>query len=523
MSPADGGITTGSVLVGKYRIEELLGRGGMALVYRAHHLQLDEPVAIKVLRDDAALDPDTVQRFVREAQAAVRLKSEHVARIQDVGTLASGLPYMVMELLEGADLGQLVEAHGAMVVPAAVDLMLQACDAIAEAHSLGIIHRDIKPTNLYVAFRPDTSPIVKVLDFGISKSAAQDQDMSLTQTSSILGTPAYMSPEQMRSARTVDARTDIWSLGSVLYELLEARRPFDAASFSEMCVMVASDPPRPLLLAPELTPIVMRCLAKNPEDRFPNVAALMHELAPFAGNTEAAHRYVRRAHRTLGLAVPDGRESQPSIVHASYELTPAAMPRMGMRGVTQGGPPDPASLVTTATTTPLPPARGSMVRTMLIATVIVCLGVGGTLAWLDGQAPTPASADAGTPSPGVAAAGPGSAGSSVAGNNSAGIAGSGSAGSGSTGSAAGGATVVGVAAGSAAGASAGSAAGASAGSDVVLTSTPPPGPGAPKPPRPRSGTTPPRTAESGTTATPTPPPRPPRVRCDPFASRTGCK
>ena len=284
----------------------------MGIVYRASHLALQEEVAIKVLRRDVSLDEETVMRFTREAQAAVKLKSEHVARIKDVGSFEDGLPYIVMEFLHGADLGAMVDTHGAMATPVAVDLVLQACDAIVEAHSLGIVHRDVKPSNLFVSFRPDQSAIVKVLDFGISKSAS-GSDMSLTQTQSMLGTPAYMSPEQMRSARMVDARTDIWSLGTVLYELVEARRPFDAESFSEMCVMVAVDPPQPMQRAPELAIVIGRCLEKQPADRYANVAELMLDLTAFAGNPEAAHHYVRRAYRMLKLELPRTLESSPAL------------------------------------------------------------------------------------------------------------------------------------------------------------------------------------------------------------------
>lgn len=314
------GIGAGTVLVGKYRIESILGRGGMGMVYRARHLALGEDIAIKILRRDVSLDDETVVRFMREAQSAVKLKSEHVARIQDVGVCEDGLPFMVMEFLQGADLGQMVDTHGAMSVPVAVDLVLQACDAIVEAHSLGIVHRDVKPSNLFVSFRPDESAIVKVLDFGISKSAGAD--LALTQTQSMLGTPAYMSPEQMRSARSVDARTDIWSLGTVLYELVEARRPFEADSFSEMCVMVAVDSPTPMALGRDLEPVIGRCLAKNPAERYPHVAELMRELAPFAGNYDAAHHYVRRAYRTLGLGVPAKLESSPNLQRPSATVVP---------------------------------------------------------------------------------------------------------------------------------------------------------------------------------------------------------
>ncbi|MDB4964180.1 MAG: Serine/threonine-protein kinase pkn3 [Myxococcales bacterium] len=381
MYPAEDGIAAGTVLVGKYRIESVLGRGGMGMVYRAHHLTLDETIAIKVLRRDVSLDEETVHRFVREAQSAVKLKSEHVARIRDVGTFDDGLPYMVMEFLEGADLGQLVDANGAMNVPVAVDLVLQACDAIAEAHSLGIVHRDIKPTNLFVSFRPDQTAIVKVLDFGISKSST-GADLSLTQTSSMLGTPAYMSPEQMRSARTVDARTDVWSIGTVLYELVEARRPFNAESFSEMCVMVAMDPPAPMVHAPELEPIVLRCLHKNPKDRYANVPELMRDLAQFAGNADAARRFITRAHRVLGLPVPSNLDSNPAIQRVITYTTP--VPGMPLSLVMPAAVASP-TISTTLPDAPVPSLRKSRAG-LYIALVAVLLGIGGALAYVQATA-----------------------------------------------------------------------------------------------------------------------------------------
>src|SRR4051812_6836157 len=191
----------------------------MGVVALCTHLALDERVAIKMLRKDVLDDADAVERFMREAQAASKLRSEYVARVTDVGRSASNVPYMVMEYLEGHDLGQLLADRGSIGIPWAIDLTVQACEALAEAHSIGIVHRDIKPTNLFVTWRPDGSALVKVLDFGISK-ALTSSNLQLTQTQSLLGTPAYMSPEQMRSARLVDPRTDIWALGTVLYELL---------------------------------------------------------------------------------------------------------------------------------------------------------------------------------------------------------------------------------------------------------------------------------------------------------------
>ncbi|MBZ0234052.1 MAG: serine/threonine protein kinase, partial [Deltaproteobacteria bacterium] len=303
-SDDDVGVEVGSVLLGKYRIEAILGKGGMGIVARATHLHLDEQVAIKFLRRDTASDPEAAQRFLREAQAAVKLKNEHVARVIDVGTLDGHVPYMVMEYLEGADLDLMLEQSGVIAPELAVDFVLQACAALSEAHALGIVHRDIKPSNIFVTWRTDGSVLVKVLDFGISKIAAGLTEVSLTQTQSVLGTPAYMSPEQMRSARSVDARTDIWSLGTVLYELVQGHRPFEAESFSEMCVKVAVDPPMPLTnpLPPGLADVIMTCLAKSPAERYPNVGALAEALVPFGRDPRAAQLLMERTQRTVGRA-----------------------------------------------------------------------------------------------------------------------------------------------------------------------------------------------------------------------------
>jgi serine/threonine-protein kinase len=277
----------------------------MGVVAECTHLALNERVAIKMLRQDVLADQDAVSRFIREAQAAVKLKSEYVARVSDVGTFENGVPYMVMEFLEGHDMGELLKERGVLPTQWATELMLQTAEALAEAHSLGIVHRDVKPTNLFVTWRPDGSALIKVLDFGISKSPL-GTDMQLTQTQSLLGTPAYMSPEQMRSARLVDTRTDIWSLGTVFYEALEGRRPFEAESFSEMCVKVAVDAPAPMINAPAgVQQIVMRCLAKAPEQRYANMAEFAGDLVPFCMDPHGAQMLVDRMTRMLRRSTYD--------------------------------------------------------------------------------------------------------------------------------------------------------------------------------------------------------------------------
>jgi serine/threonine protein kinase len=336
----DAGISVGQVFQGKYRVDAILGHGGMGVVAECTHLALNERVAVKMLRQDVLQDQDAVSRFIREAQAAVKLKSEYVARVSDVGTFENGVPYMVMEFLEGHDLGELLKQRGVLPVPWAVELMLQTAEALAEAHSLSIVHRDVKPTNLFVTWRPDGSALIKVLDFGISKSP-MGTDMQLTQTQSLLGTPAYMSPEQMRSARLVDARSDIWSLGTVFYEALEGRRPFEADSFSEMCVKVAVDPPAPMVNTPPgLQQAILRCLAKSPEQRYPSMAEFARDLIPFAQDQHQASMLVERMQRMLSRATYNwegGGTGVSNRTPAPVRDMPSAPVRNGGRAMTPPG------------------------------------------------------------------------------------------------------------------------------------------------------------------------------------------
>jgi serine/threonine protein kinase len=277
-------VARAQILAGKYRALRALGEGGFGVVLEAEHLGHGGRVAIKVLHAELAEKPHVLARFQREARALAALRGEHVARILDVVTLPGEAPFIVMELLRGNDLGKLVASRGALPVATAVDHVLQACSAIAEAHALGLVHRDIKPSNLFLTARPDGSPCIKVLDFGIAKSThSTSGPTSITRTQDVVGTPLYMAPEQMRSSRTVDARTDIWALGATLYELLAGTPAFGGATVSDVYAMILTDSPAPLpasVPAP-LASAIARCLAKRPEDRFPDVAALHAALAPF--------------------------------------------------------------------------------------------------------------------------------------------------------------------------------------------------------------------------------------------------
>ncbi|HEX3760050.1 MAG TPA: serine/threonine-protein kinase [Kofleriaceae bacterium] len=276
-------VKPGEVLAGKYQVERVLGEGGMGVVVAARHLHLDQIVALKFLRPASAPRRDLLDRFAREARNAVRLRSEHVARIMDVGTLDGGSPYIVMEYLEGSDLARVLSEQGTLSIPVAVDYVLQACDAIAEAHALGIIHRDLKPENLFVTRGHDNTNLVKVLDFGISKSIAGNE-FSATSSQAVIGSPAYMSPEQMRSAKLVDTRTDLWSLGVILYQLVVGQVPWNGDTLPMLCFRITSDPPPPF---PDrqhagFEAVVWRCLEKDPDRRFSSVHALAVALSPFA-------------------------------------------------------------------------------------------------------------------------------------------------------------------------------------------------------------------------------------------------
>ncbi len=282
-------VREGDVLAGKYRVEKVLGAGGMGVVVAAKHLELRQRVALKFLLPAALDSVEHTERFLREAQAAVRLKSEHVAKVLDVGRLDDGAPYIVMEYLDGSDLWHVLQAKGPLSVGEATGHVLQACEALAEAHALGIVHRDLKPQNLFLIQRPDGQPCVKVLDFGISKmlSTASQPPLTLTRTSTIIGSPLYMAPEQMRSAKGANERSDIWSLGVILYELLTGRTPFMAETMPDLVFKVAQDtviPPRELRAEiPEtLSAGIVRCLERDQKVRFANVAELAAVLEKYA-------------------------------------------------------------------------------------------------------------------------------------------------------------------------------------------------------------------------------------------------
>jgi eukaryotic-like serine/threonine-protein kinase len=299
---------------GKYTVEKIVAVGGMGVVLSAMHQQLGQRVAIKFLLPAAVRSDGAVPRFLREARSAARLQNEHVVRIIDVDTLPTGAPFMVMEHLVGADLGQLLELCGVLSLAEAADYVLQACEGIAEAHARGVVHRDLKPSNLFLTQRTDGSALVKVLDFGISKLTRDDGLVpgNLTSTLTVMGSPQYMAPEQIRSSKQVDPRTDIWSLGIILHELLAGSPPFDAQTIPGLCAQISADPPLPVQHARPDVPaaveeIVLRCLEKDPALRYADVGELARALGPWA--SEDARPSIARIVNSLAASTHDSGDS----------------------------------------------------------------------------------------------------------------------------------------------------------------------------------------------------------------------
>jgi serine/threonine protein kinase len=301
----------GELIAGKYRVRSLIGEGGMGTVLAAHHELLDVWVAVKLLSPQLVKNRSVVDRFLREARAAARLKSEHVARVTDIGTLVGGAPYIVMDLLEGEDLEQRLQRVGRIPIRDAVDFVLQALEGMAHAHAAGIIHRDLKPANLFATSTPDGREVIKVLDFGIAKlmdatpRGSGPRTGALTDEHATLGSPTYMAPEQVRGSRTVDHRADIWALGAILHELLTGQTAFGRQTVGEIFAAILHDAPAPLrTLCPEapaqLEGVVARCLERDPTRRFAHVAELAHALVPFGSGAWTGH--AARIQQTLARA-----------------------------------------------------------------------------------------------------------------------------------------------------------------------------------------------------------------------------
>ena len=370
------------MLGGKFRIERMIGRGGMGVVMEATNVQLDQKVAIKLLARNAD-DPNVVERFMHEARAAARLKSEHVARVFDVGKDPTYGPFIVMEYLDGKTLAEVVAETGRIAVHRAVEHVIDACEGLAEAHARGIIHQDIKPGNLFLVTGGDGRPSVKVLDFGIAtmrttEDASKDSKSSAPRSQ---GTPAYLSPEQLRGHPPVDHRTDVWALGCVLYELVAGEKAFRSQRFTELVTKILEAPPDTLPVDLDLPlPIAMiidRCLQKDPAGRYNSTGELALALLPFAR---------RRAHSSVAKAVahvktggldphlempssmpppPSGPDSGPIDVASVPNLRAPSVPSFSTA---------PVEKASSAAPTPPPPKS----RLALVAAVVfVAVALGG--------------------------------------------------------------------------------------------------------------------------------------------------
>jgi len=305
-------VEPGQILADKFRVERVIGVGGMGVVVEATHLDLKQRVALKFLLPAAMADKGSVARFEREARAAVQLKSEHAVKVMDVGRMPDGSPFMVMEFLEGVNLAQVISQRERLPVPVAVDYLLQLCEAVSEAHRLGIIHRDLKPENIFITTNVSGDPLVKVLDFGISKM--NGEQMSLTHTTQVLGSPYYMSPEQLRASRDVDQRSDVWAIGAILYEMLTGHVPFEAATMMELCTQVLEATPPPITgfrddVPPELLSLVDGCLAKQRDDRVASVAEIVRRLG--GAGAQQTGRYILPPPEALAAARPSDRSTAP--------------------------------------------------------------------------------------------------------------------------------------------------------------------------------------------------------------------
>jgi len=364
----------------------VLGEGGMGVVFEATHVKLRQRVAIKMLQPQMLDHPILVTRFEREARAAGQLRNRHTARVMDVDITPEGVPYMVMEYLEGHDLQTELESRSHLPYEEVVDYIHQACSAMMEAHHLGIIHRDLKPANLFLAVEGDARDvrIVKVLDFGISKSEGEG-DAKLTVAESVMGTAMYMSPEQLRSAGAVDARTDIWSLGIILHELLSGRPPWIGTPTQLAAAIVTEDAPDVRSHAvdanvpAEIAAIVTRALRRDPRERFSDVRELALALAPFA----PAHG----AGRVLADALLSGASGmfsrvsmQPSVLEVAPTIVQAA-------AVSQSRTPEGTAPGWSQHHQPAPRNRTVLVGFIAAFAVGLLVVAGLALAWLRWRAP----------------------------------------------------------------------------------------------------------------------------------------
>ena len=381
----------GAIIDDKYRVECVLGQGGMGVIVAARHLRLGQLVAIKFPSSTAQRRDDTVERLLREGRAAMRIRSEHAAKVHDVGLHEGIGPYLVMEYLIGRDLGKVLAESGPISVTSAVEYVLQASEAVAEAHAKGIVHRDLKPSNLFLSRRADGAPLIKVIDFGLAKTSAEDR-LSLTNSGAMLGSLLFMAPEQMRGSAAVDARADIWGLGATLYTLLVGHPPFPGKNPLDVYDRIKFGPPEITTLRPEIgtavEQVLLGCLKVDPSERHSNVAELAEALlkATPAHVATYAHRIPRVLESARGEASLEGdrTHSRQAALAADLDEVQATEPPLSAswieepadsqreRAKTDASP----SLWATARST-----RGARTSSLLTAVAMAAMlgGVGATI------------------------------------------------------------------------------------------------------------------------------------------------
>ncbi len=276
-------VIPGEIVDTKYRVDGLIGAGGMGSVYEATQTAIRRKVAIKLLHANFAENPDVVRRFQQEAEIAGSLGHDNICEVTDLGTLASGAPYLVMPLLKGLSLAELLIAEQPLSVFRVSDIICQTLSALESAHGAGIVHRDLKPDNIFVTKLGDRDDFVKLLDFGISKMLGQDSVVELTRTGTVLGTPFYMSPEQARGDKVVDERTDIYAIGVILYQALTGKRPFEGTSYNQVLAKIFTDPfPLPRTLSPSISKaieqVILKAMDRNPNERYSTATAMRQAL-----------------------------------------------------------------------------------------------------------------------------------------------------------------------------------------------------------------------------------------------------
>lgn len=348
-------LSVGDVVAERYVVERVVGLGGMGQVLAARHIKLGTTVAIKAVHPELANDSQAVARFLREAQAMARLASEHTVRVYDVGELAGGVPYMIMEHLEGRDLGALLVERGPLPVPLALEYVRQACDALIEAHAAGIIHRDVKPQNLFVTRRANGTELVRVLDFGLAKPM-QNGAHQLTRAGCVIGTAQYMAPEQILANGVIDARTDVWGVGATLFRLLTRQYPFQEANPAmAVAAILTRAPARVQMLRPDVpdavAALVDRCLSRDQAQRFQSVTELAFAIdrarmapatpsqpfIPVPHSSPAAHSSSPASHSSPAISV---RTSAPMLMRPVVPTprAPHAPGAPGMPGMPSNAP-----------------------------------------------------------------------------------------------------------------------------------------------------------------------------------------